>query len=235
MANQDLSEVRHRLCQAACVASLMALGACSSGPTSIVTRPVRALPQPTLMAMDNQGSIFQAATAQMLYEEAVASRVGDTLTIQIQESLTGSNKSNTSASKNGNVAFKGPGSTSSMGGVIKELFDLNVTSTGSDSFKGTGSTDNANTMTGTLSVSVIDVLPNGLLEIAGSKRIAVNGDLNQLRFSGLVKKRDIKAGNVVSSQKVADVQLEQVGQGVVADANTVGWLQRTFMSVLGFD
>ncbi|GGP17897.1 flagellar basal body L-ring protein FlgH [Silvimonas iriomotensis] len=235
MANQDFSDVRHRICQAACILGLMVLAGCSSDPASIVTRPTRALPQPTLITMDNQGSIFQNATAQMLFEEAVASRVGDTLTIQIQESLTGSNKSTTNASKNGEVAFKGPGSTSSMGGVIKELFDLNVISTGSDTFKGSGQTDNANSMTGTLSVSVIDVLPNGLLEIAGSKRIAVNGDLNQLRFSGLVKKRDIKAGNVVSSQKVADVQLEQVGRGVVADANTVGWLQRTFMSVLGFD
>ncbi|MDR3426616.1 MULTISPECIES: flagellar basal body L-ring protein FlgH [Silvimonas] len=220
---------------AACGTALALLAACSSEPQSMVTRPVRAIPQQPLSAFDNQGSIFQTATAQMLYEEAVASRVGDTLTIQIQESLTGSNSATTNASKNGSVAFKGPGSTSSMSGVVKELFDLNVTSSGSDTFKGTGTTNNTNSMTGTLAVSVIDVLPNGMLEIAGDKRIAVNGDTNVLRFSGLVKKRDIKTGNVVSSQKVADVRLEQVGHGVVGDASTVGWLQRTFMSVLGFD
>ncbi|KPC54835.1 flagellar basal body L-ring protein FlgH [Amantichitinum ursilacus] len=213
----------------------LTLAGCAAPQQSMITIPTHARAPVEQPAYENQGSIFQAASAQMLFEESVASHVGDTLTITIAETLTGSNKSNTSASKSGTVGFKGPGSTANMGGLIKTLFDLNVTSTGNDTFTGKGSTDNANSMTGTLTVTVIDVLANGNLEVAGDKRIALNGDVNTLRFSGIVKKRDIRAGNSIPSNKVADVRLEQVGHGVVADANTVGWLQQTFMSVLGFD
>ncbi|WP_035058949.1 flagellar basal body L-ring protein FlgH [Andreprevotia chitinilytica] len=205
------------------VTSLALLGGCAE---PVVTGPTSARPMPKLVRIENQGGIFQPSNGFSLYEEPVARSVGDVLTIQIAESLTGSNKSNTSVSKVSSLKTKS--------GLVKALFDKDIDASSNLSLKGSGQTDNANTMTGTLAVSVIDVLPNGNLMVGGDKRVLINDNVNILRFSGIVNRRDIKAGNVVSSSKVADARLEQVGRGVIADASTVGTMQRIFYSVLDF-
>jgi flagellar L-ring protein precursor FlgH len=89
-------------------------------------------------------------------------------------------------------------------------------------------------MTGTLAVSVIATLPTGNLVIAGDKIIAMNQNRDRLRLSGIVNPKDIEVGNYVSSSKVANARIEQAGVGMLADATTVGWLQRMFLSVLTF-
>ena len=91
-----------------------------------------------------------------------------------------------------------------------------------------------NGMTGTLAVTVIATMPTGNLMVSGEKLIAMNGNHDRLRLSGIVNPKDIEAGNYVSSGKVANAKIEQAGQGIVSDSTTVGWLQRMFLSVLTF-
>ena len=75
------------------------------------------------------------------------------------------------------------------------------------------------------------VLPNGHLLIAGEKQIGVNANVDVLRFSGQVDPRAIQPGNTVPSAQIANVRLEHRGRGAQADAQSVGWLQRVFLSV----
>jgi flagellar L-ring protein precursor FlgH len=79
---------------------------------------------------------------------------------------------------------------------------------------------------------VINVLPNGYLLIAGEKKIAFNGDVSSLRFSGVVNPKDIKPGSVVSSADIVNARLEQAGKGDISDTASRNWIQRVLTSTL---
>ena len=220
------------------IAILGLLTACSSTQKpSIVTGPTTARPNYMVSALENRnpGAIFQSETARLLYEEPVARHIGDTLTISIAENVTNSNKSTMNTSQNSSETLKGPGALSSMNGFLKTLFDMNMSGSGSVSIKASGQADNNNSFSGTLTVSIIDILPNGNFIVGGDKRVSLDGNDYTLRFSGIVNRMDIHAGNVVDSNKVADARIEKIGQGLIADANSLGWMQRFFLSVMGFN
>lgn len=206
------------------------LSACTT-PT-VVTQPTTARPQPMPVAQMNSGSIFQSGTARYLFEEPIARNVGDTMVVAIEEKLSASNKSNTSSSRSSSIGISGSASVPYFPNALEKLFSSSVTGSGSNTSNGKGETSNTNTFTGALAVTVIEVLPNGHLMIGGEKRVNVNGEINNLRLTGIVNPREIKAGNTISSTKVADARIEQVGEGVIADANTMAWLARFFLSVL---
>jgi len=81
-------------------------------------------------------------------------------------------------------------------------------------------------------VTVVDVLPNGHLLIAGEKQIGVNSNVDVLRFSGQVDPLLIQAGNTIPSAQIANVRVEHRGRGQQADAQTIGWLSRFFLNIL---
>lgn len=212
-----------------CLACVALLAACSA---PVITIPTTARPYPVMAMAGNNGAIFQAHSAVMLFEEPLARSVGDVLTVEIAESLESSGKNNTSLNRTASIDSTGS-AEDNVPGFIRELLRSNTFSgSGSNQFKGNGSFENKNGVTATLAVTVIDVLPNGNLLIGGDKRVALNGQQNVLRLTGTLNRKDLKAGNVVSSKKIADARLELLGQGVIADANSMGWMQRLFLSVL---
>jgi flagellar L-ring protein precursor FlgH len=101
-----------------------------------------------------------------------------------------------------------------------------------NTFDGKGETENTNDFSGTITVTVVGMLPNGHLLIAGEKQIGVNSNVDVLRFTGQVDPRTIQAGNTVQSAQVANVRVEHRGRGAQADANAIGWLSRFFLSVV---
>lgn len=219
------------------IAILGLLTACSSPQPSLVTGPTTARPNYMVSSLENRnpGAIFQSETARLLYEEPVARHIGDILTISIAENITGSNKSTMNTSQTSSETLKGPGALSSMNGFLKTLFDMNLSGSSSVAIKASGQADSNNSFSGTLTVSIVDILPNGNFIVGGDKRVSLDGNDYTLRFSGIVNRMDIHAGNVVDSNKVADARIEKVGQGLIADANSLGWMQRFFLSVMGFN
>src|SRR3546814_4236215 len=93
--------------------------------------------------------------------------------------------------------------------------------TGSNASEGKGSTRADNTFQGTLTTTVIGVLPNGNLQIAGDKQIAINRGSEQIRFSGVVDPRSITGSNTVSSTQVADARLESRSKGTTDEIGRV--------------
>jgi flagellar L-ring protein precursor FlgH len=176
-----------------------------------------------------QGAIFQAASYRPLFEDHRARLVGDTLVVRIVERVSASQKNTSSVDR--------AGSTSATVSAIPGVRPVDVArarlgaETG-NSFSGKGATETSNDFTGTITVTVRAVLPNGHLLIAGEKQIGVNANVDVLRFSGQVDPRAIQPGNTVQSVQIANVRLEQRGRGAQADAQAMGWLQRVFMSVL---
>ena len=173
------------------------------------------------------GSIFNAATYRPLFEDHRARLVGDTLTVQIVEKVNASVKSTSSVDKSGSV----DAGISAMP-FVKSLSRASASATGANTFGGKGTTESSSDFTGTITVVVREVLPNGHLLVAGEKQIGVNNSVDSLRFSGQLDPRTIQAGNTVPSTQIANVRLEQRGRGAQADAQVMGWLGRVFLSVL---
>jgi flagellar L-ring protein precursor FlgH len=190
------------------------------------------MPQQQLASIErnvNPGSIFQPGNPTgmaMFQDEGKPRRIGDSLKIDISESLTASNKTATKTSRANAVSTTGPGGANTMSSVINNIINADSSAKGSDSFTGTGNTENTAKLQGKLAASVINVLPNGNLVVAGEKSIAFNGALSTMRFSGVVDPADIKTGRTVSSSDVLDAKLEQIGSGLVSDSNQRGWLQK---------
>jgi flagellar L-ring protein precursor FlgH len=212
-----------------------ALSACSSTPQSLVTAPTHVRPQYSATVLEeNPGAIYQPSRATLLFEEPIAGRVGDELQINISENLTSSNTANTSTSTTTTVSETGPGAMSSMGGLLKEIFNYSGKGGGGKSLNGQAKVSNASTLSGNLMVTVTEVLPNNYLAVAGEKAVAASGSTTVLRFSGVVNRRDIKAGNVVSSDNVADARIEQVVDGVASQVVSRTQLQRFLTDLINF-
>jgi flagellar L-ring protein precursor FlgH len=200
-------------------------------PPVDVVQPTSKRPEPIEVASVNNGAIFQSTQYRPLFEDHRARLVGDTITVQIVETITASQSSTSSVAKAGGLAA----GVTALPGIAGNSFlqgRANIGLTSSNTFDGKGSTNNSNAFSGTITATVIEVLPNGHLIISGEKQIGVNHNVDVLRFSGQVDPRMIQTGNTVASAQIANVRIEQRGKGQQADAQGIGWLGRFFLNVL---
>ena len=179
------------------------------------------------------GSLFQAVAYRPAFEDRRARIVGDTLTIQIVESLSASQVSKSTVNRNtsASTAITPPSVQAILGYDLK---NLNMAAKTDNDFSGKGGTEAANTFTGSITATVIEVQPNGHLVVAGEKQIGVNQNVDVMRFSGTVDPRLLQSGNVVNSTQVTNVRVESRGRGAQGEAQTVGWLSRFFLTINPF-
>lgn len=212
--------------------ALTLLSACAGAgaPVSLIQGPLNVPPlQPAnYVERVNNGAIYQAHmnNSSLFSSGRKPRQIGDTLKIDIAESLRASQKLATGTSRDNKLAVKGPGSGGKTGGLINALLNADASASGSDAFTGSGSSENASSFNAQLAASVINVLPNGHLLVAGERSMAFNGGTSTLRFSGIVDPQDIKLGNIVTSTDVVNARLEVVGRGDVSEAASRNWLQR---------
>lgn len=209
---------------------IVALAGCEAmRPHVDVAMPTSAVPAPIAAPTVNNGAIFQAAQYRPLFEDHRARLVGDTLTVQIVEKVSATQKSTSTIDKTGKVSA---GLTAVPFLPNSALNRAKATGESSNTFEGKGSTENTNNFSGVITATVTGVLPNGHLLVSGEKQIGVNDNVDVLRFSGQVDPRSIQPGNSVASAQIANVRLEHKGRGAQADAQVIGWLARFFLSVL---
>ena len=198
-------------------------------PPVDVAQTTSVRPQPVVVPAISNGAIFQAAHYRPLFEDHRARLVGDTLTVQIVEKVSATQKSTSSVDKSGKVT----GGVTALPFLSANSFNrASAAGSSSNSFEGKGSTENSNDFSGTITATVTEVLANGHLLIAGEKQIGVNHNVDVLRFSGQVDPRAIQPGNSVASAQIANVRIENRGRGQAADAQGIGWLARFFLNVL---
>lgn len=208
------------------------LGACTTPlppPRVDVQGPMYVAPEATAPAPARNGAIYQTTSYRPIFEDHRARLVGDTLTVQIVESVSASQKSNSTIDKSGSLKA---GITALPGIAANSFGTASIGGSSANTFAGKGETQNTNTFTGTITAVVTAVLPNGHLVIAGEKQIGVNHNVDVLRFSGQVDPRAIQSGNTVASINIANVRVEQRGRGQQAEAQGIGWLSRFFLNVL---
>jgi flagellar L-ring protein precursor FlgH len=205
-------------------------------PAYAAVRPV-----PVEQQENFDGAIFDARNNISLFEDYRARRVGDILTVRLEEQTDAEKESETTVSKNNNTSIANPtifGAQPQFS--LPSQLPLNNTSNnnlafgfGSETdFEGEGESEQNNLLSGNISVSVVEVLPNGNMIVRGEKVITINQGNEYIRLSGMISPRDIEADNSISSVRIADAQISYVGDGPTQDANVMGWLSRFFASAL---
>lgn len=214
------------------VAGVVLGGCVTTTPPSSVHQPLTVRPAPAPQPKPANGAIFQAGYADRpLFEDRRARQVGDTLTIVISEKTAASKKSNTNTERASSNAF---GVTALQGLPGKTLLGSNLNATSDFSFDGKGESASNNDFTGTITVTVVEVYPNGNLLVSGEKQIGINQGSEFVRLSGVVNPAHLSAANTVSSTQVADARIEYRSNGVTNETQSAGWLARFFYSFLPF-
>ena len=211
--------------------ALVVTSACTTTPPTNVHQPMTARPSPRFDAPSGNGAIFQAGYSRPLFEDRRARFVGDTITINITESTTASAKSNSKLDKS-NTSKAG---ISAMAGLPEQSFlGMNLNATSSNAFSGKGEAANNNVFTGSITATVIDVMPNGNLLVSGEKQLAIGHEQEFVRISGVVNPSFVDFSNSIDSSKVADARIEYKSAGQISEGQLMGWLARFFLNVLPF-
>ncbi len=175
------------------------------------------------------GAIYQTGRDVAYFEDLKARRAGDILTIRLVETTNASKSSSTETSKESTTSLGGPtlgGRPVTASGT--PILDMSVD--GQREFTGEGASNQSNSLVGSVTVTVIERLPNGNLLIEGEKWLTLNQGDELVRVSGIVRPYDIAPDNTVTSDKVAEARIRYSGRGQLANANRAGWLARFFNS-----
>lgn len=172
------------------------------------------------------GGLFRSGYGGSLVSDNRAVRVGDILTVVLDESTQSSKSAGTSFGKESSI---GIGIPTVLG---KRYPDVETSASGERDFSGSAKSSQQNTLRGSIAVTVHRVLPNGTLLIKGEKTLRLNQGDEFIRLAGLVRVDDINRYNQVSSQSVANAKISYAGRGVLNDSNSAGWLTRFFTSPL---
>jgi flagellar L-ring protein precursor FlgH len=214
----------------ACISTLAlaaALAGCAVTPTSIVQQPTSVRPPATPVAAATNGAIYQAASFRPVFEDRRARQIGDLLTITISETTNAVKAGASSGTKSGSVSAATPKLLQGrLGGTLSASTD-NKYSDGDNQSA-------SNTFTGTIGVTVSEVLSNGNLVVVGEKQVAMNKGIEFIRFSGVVNPETIVAGNTVPSTQVAEARVEYRTNSQIDRAEVSSMFSRFFLSMLPF-
>lgn len=201
-------------------------------PPTNVHQPMTARPQPLAEPPAANGAIYRVSYAdKRFFEDRRARGVGDTLLININEKTNASKASDSSAERTGDTTLSVPALAGLPG---KSFLNATLEASSSNTFEGKGEASSENDFTGTITVTVIEVMPNGNLVVSGEKQVGVNQGTEFIRFSGVVNPIDITAANAVTSTQVADARIEYKATGYIDEAQVMGWLARFFLTFLPF-
>jgi len=233
------------------LAFCLLMAGCSMTPPTNIHQPMTAKPIERKVVPPADGAIFHAGiNERSLFEDRRARNVGDILIINIVEKTTGNRKDSGSSSYSNSINANIPTVTTNLpsklrlpgavANALTNLFSLtgSIAGTTSNKAAAAGAGAASEDLTGTISVTVIDVLANGNLLVSGEKQVSLNQSDEFIRFSGVVNPTTITNLNAVQSTQVADAHLEYKKSGamseVINDTQSLGFLGRFFMSVLPF-
>ncbi|WP_367382255.1 flagellar basal body L-ring protein FlgH [Stenotrophomonas cyclobalanopsidis] len=195
--------------------------------------PAMAPIQPIMppQAAPTAGAIYAAGPTLQLYSDRRARDVGDLLTITLLENTTATTSANTATTKESDLSIGTPsifGAPVTLGG--KDI--LSATANGKRDFTGKGNSAQSNRLQGSVTVTVVQRLPNGNLVVQGQKNLRLNQGDELVQVQGIVRPADIAQDNSIPSSRVAEARIVYGGRGPVAQSNAMGWLSRFFNSAL---
>jgi len=188
-----------------------------------------AMPVSQIGPIEHSDSIYQTSSTWFLLEDIKPRRVGDTLTVTLQEKTDAKKKADTETKKATDNELT---ALNFLGAPVtykdRQILDTKLKS--QYDFKGEADSAQSNSLSGSVTVTVVDVLANGNLVVQGEKWIHINQGEEYIRLRGIVRSSDINPDNTVSSERVANAQIQYSGEGSLANANEQGWLAKFFNS-----
>lgn len=191
-----------------------------------VTVPSSAIPPA------NDGAIFRPNYGNSLFEDRRAHRIGDIITIVLSESTSSTKTTNVTMTKESTLDFNEDGTRNTLLGTNPSFANLGLASNLEQNreFTGEADADQSNQLTGNITVTIADVLPNGNLVVRGEKWMTLNRGDEYIRVSGIIRPDDINPSNEVMSNRLANARIAYSGTGELADNTAAGWLTRFFNS-----
>lgn len=179
----------------------------------------------------NNGSLYQANDNLSLFDDSRAHKVGDIITINLAEKFDAKKKDEAKYDKTNTQNFGLNGQASV--GSNASIFGGNVNIPGLDggigigygsdgSFNGKSDVKQNSSLSGSIAVTVVEVVPNGNLIIRGEKWITIHEGEEVIRFAGIIRPQDIAPDNTIDSSKVADVRLIYKDVGISGDMGRPG-------------
>ncbi|MCS6953073.1 MAG: flagellar basal body L-ring protein FlgH [Bryobacteraceae bacterium] len=176
-------------------------------------------------AMNRPGPEMQAAPGAIwfpgarfadLARDVRAAQVDDIVTILVAERASALARGATKTAR----ASSASASVAALGGITKARGPLaNLADLGGESqLNGEGATSRETVLSTTLAARVTHVLPNGYLVIEGAKEVQVNAERQTVVVRGVIRPEDLSPGNVIRSDRIAQLEVRVNGKGVVADA-----------------
>lgn len=217
---------------------MLILVGCANTPSTNIHQPMTARAPDKKAGADN-GSIFLAGQNERplfegkLYEGKRARNVGDVLTIIISEATAANGKSSSGAEHKGSISMQTPIITQIPGADLM-MHGIGVAGSSSGSLANKSNNAGDNTFTGTVTVTVVEVLANANLLVSGEKQVAINQANEFIRFSGVVNPYTITGNNTVLSTQVADAHIEYKGANNMDMSVVMSMLGRAFQSILPF-
>lgn len=174
----------------------------------------------------NPGGIYQPSRGLGLFADRRATRVGDVINVLLTERTTSKKSAGTSVKKEGSVDFN----DGALLGVKPSWspYGLPTNIENKRDFNGEAESDQSNSLDGSITVTVSEVLPNGLLRVRGEKWLTLNTGDEFIRVKGLVNPDDIAPDNSIPSTRLADARISYSGRGSLANANKMGWVSKFF-------
>ena len=186
------------------------------------------------METNNQsGTIFNSAQGNLFSMESKAQMVGDIITVAFAESFQATKSQNAATSRSLDNSVTLPSIADLILPSRTNAADLSsrLKAGSENSFAGSGSSAQSNSLTGQVSVHVVRVFRNGNLEILGQKKLTLNNGDEYIRVHGIVRPQDIDAENVVSSDRIANANIQYIGAGDIAESSKKGWYSKILDNV----
>jgi flagellar L-ring protein precursor FlgH len=220
-------------------ACLGLLGGCATtAPSSRSLVPASAFPIAVPRGpIAEDGSVFPAASSGSIYEPKRDWRPGDLVAIDIVTSTTAVDNDAAALSRAGTVANSVTsffGVPLNFGSLAGTPFSPTINTSSSNTYTGTGTESASNNITGEVEAVVTRVDPNGTLALEGRTNVNVNGNVNAIVVTGYASPDDITANATISSNNVADMNVQYVGNGPINDAHRVPLLQQIIAKIWPF-
>jgi flagellar L-ring protein FlgH len=170
------------------------------------------------LAAQNSQSLIDPKTFRGPAEDQRAYRVGDILTVYVQEVTRARSQATTDSSRRSGIGLELQTSS------ISEAGQAGVRSQST----GGAETGRIGELRAQIVVQVLEIDANGLMRVQGNQSLVVNNEAQRFTLSGLIRPQDVSSNNTVWSNRIANAQVELNGKGIVSDAQRKSILNRIF-------
>jgi flagellar L-ring protein precursor FlgH len=215
-------------------ALLVLLGGCAApGPLPSDPNFAPAMPMPRAVESAPTGGIFRAGVSDGMLSQNRRFQVGDVITVLLSESTQANRQQSTDLSREASNNVIPQGITDRVAKSSTLLNGINLNNSSIES-SGTGTANQRASLNGSVSVTVVEVLPNGNLVLRGEKQMTLSEGTEGIQVSGIVRAEDIAPNNTVQSRRLADARFIYRGEGDIARTSSPGWGTRGLLRIWPF-